>query len=176
MQRIAIIGTTGSGKSTLAEKLAPLLDAEHVELDALFWTPGWRPVLPELFRHRVEAATSAERWIVAGNYGQVRDLVWGRADTLVWLDYNLPLVLRRLALRTVKRVVTREDLWNTGNRESLRVALGKQSILRYALRTHRTNRTRFAADVADARYAHLQVHRLEHPRALDQWVDRLRAQ
>lgn len=176
MRRVAIVGTTGSGKSTLAERLAPLLDAEHVELDALFWTPGWRPVLPELFRQRVEAATTGERWVIAGNYGQVRDLVWGRADTLVWLDYNLPLVLRRLALRTVKRVVTREDLWNTGNRESLRAALGKQSILRYALRTHRANRTRFAADIADQRYGHLQVYQLETPHALDQWVDRLKAQ
>jgi adenylate kinase family enzyme len=173
MRRIAIVGTTGSGKSVLAERLAPLLAAEHVELDSLFWTEGWRPVLPELFRQRVEAATSGERWIVAGIYGQVRDLVWGRADTLVWLDYPLPLVLRRLALRTVKRVVTREDLWNTGNRESLARAVGKQSILRWALRTHHTNRARFAADVADPRYAHLQVHRFEAPRALDRWVDRL---
>jgi len=175
MRRVAIVGTTGSGKSTLAERLAPMLDAELVELDALFWTPGWRPVLPELFRQRVEAAASGERWVIAGNYGQVRDLVWARADTLVWLDYNLPLVLRRLALRTVKRVVTREDLWNTGNRESLRAALGKQSIIRYALRTHRSNRARFEADSADARYGHLAVHRLESPQALDQWVDRLKA-
>ena len=176
MRRIAIVGTTGSGKTTLAEQLAPLLDAEHIELDALFWTPGWRPVMPELFRQRVEAATSGERWIIAGIYGQVRDLVWGRADTLIWLDFALPLVLRRLAVRTVKRAVTRENLWNTGNRESLRRALGKQSILRWALRTHRTNRARFTADVADPRYAHLAVHRFDHPRALDQWVDRLKAQ
>ena len=175
MRRIAIVGTTGSGKSMLAQRLAPLIDAEHVELDALFWTQGWRPVLPELFRHRVEAATAGERWIIAGIYGQVRDLVWGRADTLIWLDYNLPLVLRRLALRTIKRAVTREDLWDTGNRESLRRALGKQSILRWALRTHRTNRLRFSADVADPRYAHLAVHRFESPRALDQWVERLKA-
>jgi len=176
MRRIAIVGTTGSGKSALAERLAPLLDAELIELDALFWTPGWRPVLPELFRQRVEAATSGQRWIIAGNYGQVRDLVWGRADTLVWLDFNLPLVLRRLTLRTVKRIVTRENLWNTDNRESLRVALSRQSIVRYALRTHRSNRTRFATDAADSRYAHLAVHRLETPRALDQWVARLKAQ
>jgi len=175
MRRIAVVGTTGSGKSTLAERLAPMLDAEHVELDALFWTPGWRPVLPELFRQRVEAATSGERWVIAGNYGQVRDLVWGRADTLVWLDYNLPLVLRRLALRTVKRVVTREELWNTGNRESLRAALGRQSILCYAIKTHRSNRARFESDTTDRRYAHLQVHRLQTPRALAQWVDGLGA-
>lgn len=175
MRRIAIVGTTGSGKSVLAERLAPRLEAELVELDALFWTAGWRPVLPELFRQRVEAATSGERWIVAGNYGQVRDLVWGRADTLVWLDYDLPLVLRRLALRTVRRVVTREDLWNTGNRESIGSMIGRQSILRYALRTHRGNRVRFAADTADPRYAHLEVHRLASPRALERWIDRLEA-
>ena len=41
------------------------------------------------------------------------------ADTLVWLDLPLPLVMGRLLRRTVKRAVTREELWGTGNRETL---------------------------------------------------------
>lgn len=54
---------------------------------------------------------------MAGNYGRVRDLLWPRADTIVWLDYAFPLVLGRLTARTVRRAVTGEILWN-GNRET----------------------------------------------------------
>lgn len=40
--------------------------------------------------------------MVAGNYGAVRDLLWPRADTIVWMDYSLPLVLHRLTARTYR--------------------------------------------------------------------------
>ena len=49
--------------------------------------------------------------------------------------------------RTLRRSVTKEDLWGTGNRESLvRSFFSRQSILLYAMRTHRGNRRRFAID------------------------------
>ena len=89
-----------------------------IELDALFWGRDWQPAPLELFRHRVERETRDDGWIVVGNYGQVRDLVWRAADTLVWLDLPLPLVMWRLMRRTVQRAVTKEELWGTGNRES----------------------------------------------------------
>ena len=47
-----------------------------IELDALFWGRDWQPVPLELFRHRVERETRDDGWIVVGNYGQVRDIVW----------------------------------------------------------------------------------------------------
>ena len=118
-----------------------------VELDALFWGRDWQPAPVDLFRHRVERETSDDGWIVVGNYGQVRDLVWRPADTLVWLDLPLPVVMSRLLRRTVKRAVTREELWGTGNRETLSNAfLSRNSILLYALKTHRRNRERFAQE------------------------------
>jgi hypothetical protein len=53
----------------------------------------------------------------------------------------------RLLRRTIRRALTREDLWGTGNRETLGNAFfSRQSILLYALRTHRRNRDRFAID------------------------------
>jgi adenylate kinase family enzyme len=91
---------------------------EFVELDALFWGAAWTPAEPAVFRARVEAAIAGPAWVVAGNYGAVRDLLWARADTIVWLDYSLPLVLGRLTARTLRRAITREMLWN-GNRENL---------------------------------------------------------
>jgi adenylate kinase family enzyme len=147
MQRIVVFGTTGSGKSWLAERLASRTGLRVVELDALFWGRDWQPAPVELFRHRVERETSGDGWIVVGNYGQVRDLTWRAADTLVWLDLPLPIVMSRLVRRTIRRATTGEDLWGTGNRETLRNAFfSRNSILLWALKTHRKNRERFTLE------------------------------
>ena len=164
MRRVVVIGTTGSGKSRLAERLAEQTGLRVIELDALYWGKDWRPVPLELFRHRVERETTDDGWIVVGNYGQVRDIVWPNADTLVWLDLSLPLVMWRLLRRTVRRAATRTELWNTGNRESFRNAfLSRQSILLWALKTHRRNRERYASDfqglAKDKRVVRLQNRR-----------------
>jgi len=157
MRRVVVFGTTGSGKSTLAETLAARTGLRVIELDALFWGRDWQPATDELFRHRVERETQddgrdGERgggWIVVGNYAQVRDLTWRPADTLVWLDLPFPLVFWRLFWRTVRRAVTREELWGTGNRESLRLAFfSRHSILLWAIKTHGRNRKRFAIECA----------------------------
>jgi len=147
MQRIVVIGTTGSGKSTLAERLAERKGLRVIELDKLYWGRDWQPAPLELFRHRVEREIKDDSWIVVGNYSQVRDLVWRPADTLIWLDLPLPLVMSRLARRTLRRSLSREDLWGTGNRESFgRSFFSRQSILLWALKTHRRNRERFGAE------------------------------
>lgn len=147
MHRVVVFGTTGSGKSRLAERLAARSALRVIELDALYWGPGWQPAPLDLFRHRVERETRDGGWIVVGDYGQVRDLTWRAADTLVWLDLPFALVFWRLLQRTVARAVTREDLWGTGNRESfVRTFFTRQSILLWAIRTHAKNRRRFAIE------------------------------
>ena len=170
MRRLVVFGTTGSGKSWLAERLAAKLGLRLVELDALFWGPDWQPAPLELFRHRVECQTRDGGWIAVGIYGQVRDIVWQRADTLVWLDLPLPLVMWRLLLRTIRRIATREDLWGTGNRESLRrTLLSRDSILLWALKTHRRNRRRFAEECRNFAEGR-SVVRLQSPRDVERFV------
>ena len=117
VQRVAVVGCSGSGKTTLGRAVAERLGAPYVELDALNHLPGWNERETDEFRAVVAAAVAGDSWVVDGNYrSKLGGLVYDRADTVVWLDYARPLVMRRVVRRTLRRVVTREELWH-GNRE-----------------------------------------------------------
>jgi len=116
MRRVVVGGSTASGKSTFARALAARMNVPVIELDALRHGPNWTETPDDEFRARIDPLTAREGWVVDGNYGIAMDLTWGRADTLVWLDFSLRLVLWRLFLRTNRRILRREVLWN-GNRE-----------------------------------------------------------
>jgi len=163
VRRISVVGNSGSGKTTLARELAAALRAPFLELDAVFHQPGWAELDTETFRERVEGFTAGQSWVVDGNYSRVRDIVWQRADTVVWLDPPRAVVMRRVLWRTVRRAVTRQELWN-GNREPLAnfVRLGKpeESILAWAWTRHRAYRERYLSARADPANAHLTFVRL----------------
>ncbi len=169
MQRIVVIGTPGSGKTTLAQQLAAHFGYPFIELDALFWAPNWTPVEPAQFRREAEAALSVPQWSVGGNHRIIQDLIWQRADTLIWLDYALPLAMSRLIRRSLRRIISGEELWS-GNRETWRnVFLQRDSILLFALQTHRRRRRQFTAELQQPAYKHLQVHRFRTPQATEAW-------
>jgi ATPase family associated with various cellular activities (AAA) len=172
--RIVIVGTTGVGKSMLAKRLVDRLGLEFIELDALHWGPNWKAASVHDFRIRTDEATSAEGWVVAGNYRQVRDIVWSRADTLVWLDYSFPRALWRLTRRTVRRAVTREVLWN-GNRESFWEHFkfwSEVSVYYWLFKGYGPRRREYPVLFSRPEYAHLKIVRLKSPRATEQWLGR----
>ncbi len=168
-KRVAVVGTSGSGKTTLARRIAQRLGCPHVELDALHWGPNWTEASPEVLYARVDAALRGEAWVVDGNYGRVRALIWSRADTIVWLDYALPIILWRVVWRTFRRIVTREELWGN-NREDWRAAFGRDSIILWALQTYARRRREYAAWLSQPEYAHLQVVHLRSPRETQGWL------
>ena len=174
-RRIAIIGNTSSGKSTLAEELARRLEVPHIELDALYWEPGWVGAERDVFRARVAQAVAAECWASSGNYlSAAQDLVWGRADTVVWLDFPLRVILPRLLHRTYGRWRSSELLWGT-NRETLRkhfkVWDQEESLLAFQLRQHLPKRRRYEAQLADPRWTHLEFARLRSPAEARRWLE-----
>jgi adenylate kinase family enzyme len=172
-ERIAVIGTTGSGKTTIANWLARLIGAEHVELDALYWGPQWSKPSIEVFRQRVEQALAAPGWVVDGNYSMVRDLTWGKADTLVWLDYSLPIILWRLTWRTLGRIFRHEVLWNS-NKESFRgTFFDKESLFLYAISSQRKQRMSYPQVLCCGEFTHLQIVHLRTPRETNEWLKRL---
>ena len=170
LSRVVVVGTSGAGKSTTGAKLAEALGHPFVELDELFWGPGWQPKPEQQFVQLTRAAVSAERWVVAGNYGAVRDEVWPRASAIIWLNFSLPVILHRLIQRTARRVLRREVLWH-GNRESaVRTLFTRESIVWWAITTHNRRTAQFSQLRATATYPHLRWHEFTHPSEVDRFL------
>jgi adenylate kinase family enzyme len=150
LTRVVVQGTSGSGKTTLSTALADALGVACLELDGLYQQRNWTGLEVEEFRARVQSFVAQPRWIVDGNYSQVRDILWPRATTIVLLDLPRRVVMTRVVKRTIVRIVKRERLWND-NRESWHNALSRdpmRNIILWAWNSH----ARYHAEVPrDAR-------------------------
>lgn len=167
-RRTVIAGVSGSGKTTLAARLAPVLDAPHIEIDALFHGPGWVP--RPSFLDDVRRLAGSDAWVTEWQYGTARPLLAARADLLVWLDLpfwtvTFPRVLRR----TRQRSRGREVLWN-GNVEPplWRVLVDRENILRWAVSTR--HKYRESVPVLARERPALPVVRLRSPAEVEGWV------
>ena len=172
LRRTVVVGTTGSGKSTTAARLATALGAPYVELDAINWQPNWiglNETDVPLFRSRVEEAVRGDAWVVDGNYGIARDLIWPKATAVVWLDYSFGLVLWRLVRRTLRRSLRRETLW-AGNRETLGRSLSRDSILLWAFNTHWRRRRSLRRLLSEPEQAHLRLFHMQRPSGAERWL------
>jgi len=170
-RRIVIAGISGNGKTTLGRRLAEQLGVPFTELDALMHQPGWVPAETEAFRRDVAAVMErSDGWVLDGLYqSQLGDLVLRRADTLVWLDQPLPLVLTRLVRRAVKDIVTRRDLFN-GNRQTWRYAFFvRDSLVSYAIKPISGAAASWPEGIGAP--PTLEVVRLRSPRAVARWLE-----
>jgi len=174
--RIVVVGVTSSGKSTLAEQLARLFDLHFIELDALHWEPNWQAAPLDVFRRRVEAATEVERWIVAGNYHVVRDLIWPKAEAILWLDYSFWRVLWQLTRRNFKRWWTQELLWGT-NREPLWTHFkfwSQESLYHWLFKTYWRRKREYPRLLSKPEHRHLVLLRFKNPTETGEWLEHLR--
>jgi adenylate kinase family enzyme len=165
-----VVGLAGAGKTTLARQLAQTFALPHIELDGLYWEADWTPAPPELFRHRVEEALSQESWLAEGNHDRVSDLVWQKADTLIWLDLSLPLLMGQLLGRTISNLFSQAELWN-GNREQWsRHFLSSRSIFLKLLKSYYPKRQKYLKQLKQPEHAALRVIRLRSPQAIQGWL------
>jgi len=174
-RRVVVVGTTSSGKSTLAKRLAEKIGGNFVELDALHWEPNWVGATPEAFRERAEAATNSQVWVVAGNYHVVRDLIWPKAEAVIWLDYSLPFLFWRLLKRTVKRWITQEELWN-GNRETFWWHFkiwSEESLFHWLFKTYWRRKREYPILFARPENSHLKVLHFTNPSETENWFSKV---
>jgi adenylate kinase family enzyme len=170
MQKILVAGITGAGKTTMARALAARLAVPFHEMDALAFTgPGWQQnphLLPE-----IERITAGPRWIFDSfGYPEVRDLLWSRADAIVWLDFSRAVVMRRVLRRSATRTLLRTRVFG-GNVETLAAWLKPDHPAWWAWTQYASRRAEIAARCADPRFAPLEVIRLRTPRAGRRWLD-----
>ena len=175
------MGNSSSGKSTFAARLAELLDARFVELDALNWEPGWvglNAENPAEFMRRINAATVSDAWVVAGSYSSISQATfWDRLDTVVYLDLGVPRLLTRMFARSWRRWRSGELLWGT-NRESfwpqLMVWRRERSLAWWIVTQQPRKRESLASWMVDPAWSHIRFITLASPGEIEgflRWVE-----
>lgn len=169
MRRILVVGITGAGKSTLARALGARLGVPWYEMDALrFSGPGW--AVSREFGLRVAEIASGDGWIF-DSYGspEVRDLIWERADTVVWLDYPRRVVMPRVLRRSLLRTVTRRRVFG-GNRERAVEWLRRDHPAWSSWYEHAARRAEIGRRAGAPRAVPLRVERFTSPRDAGRWL------
>jgi len=169
-----------SGKTTLAARLADLLGADFVDLDAINWLPNWVGLndtdQAELER-RFRAATRGERWVTAGSYtATAQRAFWPRLDTIVWLDLPAPLLVWRCLRRSWQRWRSGELLWGTNVERfwpQLAVWRQQDSLVWWIATQHRRKRRNMLAATVDPRWSHVRFVRLLSSADVEAFVDGL---
>lgn len=170
MKRVWIIGASGSAKTTLAQRLSERLNATFVDLDELNWRPNWNLAPEDEFLAALEEALKEERWVVAGNYSQTQARFLHLADTVVWLDYSLPVVLLRQLKRTFRRMAKHEACCN-GNYESLRRTFSRDSVVLWLLRRFNHRRRSGWNTKQRARRERMRFMHFRHPAQCEFWLN-----
>lgn len=169
VERVLFAGLGGSGKSTLAREVAERLNLPLTVLDDLYYGPGLS--LREDFVDAIDAVTGGSRWVIDSQGAPLsspappihRELMWDRADTVIWLDYPKRVVLARGFNRHLQRVLTRQRLWH-GYVETFRDWFDPGHPLRRAWSGHAVRRLQLTERTTDPRWQPLTVVRLRHPR------------
>ncbi len=167
MQRIIVIGSTGSGKSTLAKQIAARSGLPYIPTDPFYWGENWRRIPLTEVHAQIGLVTAKPQWVLDGNFDAARELVWNRADTLVWLDYPRYVVWLRLIRRNLGWFLSGTPTWS-GNRMTLKIAL---SGIRHGLHGYEAKRREYSAVLP--LYQDTRVFCFQHPRDAAAWLARL---
>lgn len=168
MKRIVVVGTSCSGKTTLAAGIASILDIPHIELDVFHWGADW--TIKTDFEEKVAEAVQQTTWVVDGNYRKVRDLIWDKADTLIWLNYSFTVVFVRALRRTFSRVFMRKEIFS-GNRESLfKTLFSSDSILWWVIKTHKKRKLEYSQLASNQDFAYLKIIQLNRQKETDNFL------
>ena len=156
--KLVLSGSTGSDYRTVLR----FVSTKHPESSALLAKAsgkghlGGSPIPKGSAKYR-----ALEAWIADGNYAAAREVLWQRAELVIFLDLPRWRVVTQLAARTLGRVVRGTTLWN-GNREHWRGAFRldpSENVLAWSWMRYGPDRDEFHAAAADPRWSHVRFVR-----------------
>ncbi len=174
MKKIIIAGSAGVGKSTLGRELSKTLLMPHIELDHLFWLCNWRS-RSESERRKIakEKTASLSEWILCGNHFYLDEITFGKADTVIWLDYPLRISLWGVFKRALKSIVKKEKIVGCNIEKVSRLFSFRGSILIYTVKHYKKTKKRYVNMMHSSKYKHLNFICLRSPREMREWVKRI---
>ena len=173
-RRFVIWGPPGSGKSTLAQEISRRTGLPCIELDAIFWLPGWEQKPREEFRADVSATLNKypDGWVCDGNQqSRLSDIVLPLADTVVWCGTPFPAAFWRLLKRTIARCWDGKLLWGTNRESWQQTFLSRDSLILYQL-THWRSYQRRGRSLEEIPH-HPSVIRLRSQKEVDAFLGEL---
>ena len=173
--KILVVGTSGSGKSILAKNVSNILGIKDIELDALFLKENWQESSNTDFREKIlQSIKGTSGYVINGNYNKVKDLTWGNADTVIWLDYSRFIVMWRVIKRTFIRIITQEELWS-GNKETIKKSFfEKDSIILWAWNTYSKRKAQYKEMIKENPYKIKTYIVFKSPREAKEFVKELK--
>jgi adenylate kinase family enzyme len=164
--RILVIGTAGSGKSTLANNISNKMHLKRIELDELNWRPNWdnRQISDiEGFKADVSNAIREDDWVATGGYLSVRDLLWERANVIIWLDLPFLTVFMRVVLRSLRRAISGRETF-AGCKENFGDLFAIDKPIRWSIHSFHERRASFEKMAKDHRFSDTLIYRCRNPK------------
>jgi adenylate kinase family enzyme len=168
MKNIFVVGTSGSGKSTLGTYLAESLNYRYLELDSIYWMPNWTAREASELAQILETEQSKPGGLVLDGNVLSKGAKIAPADVLIFLDYSRALVVSRVLRRTIRRVITRQELWS-GNREQAKFLVSTNPELNpvlWAYKTHFRRRNEYLTLISSLGETGIMVHHIKTKRQL----------
>jgi len=174
MKRIVVVGTTCSGKSTLAKQLCEKLNYKYIWLDELHWAPNWVERPDDEFRKLLKAELLGEEtWVADGNYSVIRDIIWPKADTIIWLNYGFAFTLWRSVKRSFLRAITKKKLFSNNVESFYTSFFTRDSVIWWMIKTHKRRKMEYPKLLAQEQWNHLKVLVFKKPRETKNFLQRI---
>lgn len=172
-KRTIIFGSTGIGKTTMVKQIADAFSLPVIDIDTLRREAGKSASPEETFLHLVSESVKSDIWVIDGSYTSAQDIVWPRAEAIVWLDFSFWVSLSRLIKRSLYRIFIRKKSEKPVKGRYQPAGERTSNYLR-AIFTGRQRRKRYFATLYSSKYAHLHVIRLSSPEDAAMWLDLLK--
>jgi adenylate kinase family enzyme len=172
-KRTIIFGSTGIGKTTMVKQIAAEFSLPVIDIDSLRREAGKSASPEETFLQLVSESVKRDTWVIDGSYTSVQDIVWPRAEAIIWLDFSFWVFLSRLIKRSLYRIFIRKKSEKPVKGRYQPAGERTSNYLR-AIFTGKQRRNRYFATLYNSKYAHLHVIRLSSPEDAAMWLDLLK--